>query len=100
MSVIDTLAHVDFTAEVQNALPAFGSVLILDSDAVDGVDGLQSHPIADDKQKLTDQIPRLVFIRNLNQPGANPWQVVIRVNLLRTNGLEVIIDEYYVINPR
>ncbi|XP_039686319.1 elongation factor G-2, mitochondrial isoform X2 [Medicago truncatula] len=75
MSVIGKPAHVDFTAEVQSALPAFGSVLILDSDAVDG---LQSHPTADDNQKLTNQIPRLVFIRNLNQPGANPWQVVIR----------------------
>jgi translation elongation factor EF-G len=97
MSVIDTHAHVDFTDEVQNALPAFGSILILDSN---GVDGLQSHPIADDKQKLTVQLPRTVFIRNLDQPGANPWQVVIRVNLLRINGLEVIIDDSYVINPR
>jgi elongation factor G len=34
ISLIDTLAHVDFTVE------AFGSVLIFDNDVVDGVDGL------------------------------------------------------------
>lgn len=62
ISVIDTLAHVDFTVE------AFSSVLILDNDVVDG---LQSHPIADDKQKVTYQNPIPVFIKNLDQPGGN-----------------------------
>jgi len=75
MSVIETPAHVDFTDEVQNALPAFGAILILDSVGVDSVGA-----IADDKEKKTYELPRLAFIKNLDQQGANPWQAVIQVN--------------------
>jgi hypothetical protein len=74
------MSVIDATAQVQNALPAFGSILMLGS--VD-VDGLQRHSIADDKQKIANQLPRLAFIKDLDQQGANPWQAVIKVNSLR-----------------
>ncbi|RHN72765.1 putative P-loop containing nucleoside triphosphate hydrolase [Medicago truncatula] len=77
MTVIDTPDHVDFTPEVQNALRAFdGAVFVLDS-----VDGVQSHSIVVNKQMVTYQLPRLVFINNLDQKGANPWEVVNQARL-------------------
>jgi len=73
---MDTTNCVDFTSEVKNALGAFdGAVLVLSS-----VDGVQDQAIAVDKQMLTYQLPRLVFIDNLDQKGANPWQVLNQVN--------------------
>jgi translation elongation factor EF-G len=79
MTVIDTPDHVHFTPEVKNALRAFdGAVLVLNS-----VDGVQSHSIVVDKQMVTYELPRLVFINNLDHKGANPWEVMNQVNLLR-----------------
>ncbi|RHN72766.1 putative translation elongation factor EFTu/EF1A, bacterial/organelle [Medicago truncatula] len=72
MSVLDTPDNVDFTAEVQNALRAFdGAILVLS-----GVDGVNSHSISVDKQMMGYELPRLVFINNLDHKGANPWGVL------------------------
>jgi elongation factor G len=74
ISVIDTPARVDkFNVEVENALQAFdcGGIHVLC-----GVDGLQSQSITIDKKMIRDRLPRLIFINNLDQKGANPWQVI------------------------
>nr|ABD32927.1 Protein synthesis factor, GTP-binding [Medicago truncatula] len=72
MSIMDTTNCFDFTSEVKNALGAFDSaVLVLSS-----VDGVQDQSIAVDKQMITYQLPRLVFVNDLDQKGANPWQVL------------------------
>lgn len=76
MSIMDTTNCFDFTSEVKNALGAFDSaVLVLSS-----VDGVQDQSIAVDKQMITYQLPRLVFVNDLDQKGANPWQVLNQVN--------------------
>jgi hypothetical protein len=36
-----------------------------------------------DKKMETYQLPRLVFIDNLDHKEADPWEVVDQVNLLR-----------------
>nr|ABN06142.1 Protein synthesis factor, GTP-binding [Medicago truncatula] len=72
MSVIDTPACVDFTPEVDNALRAFDAAVLV----LSGVDGVQDQSIAVDKQMVTYQLPRLVFIDNLDHKGANLWEVV------------------------
>jgi elongation factor G len=74
ISVIDTPARVDdFTVEVENALQAFdcGGVHVLCS-----VDGLQSQSITVDKKMIRNKLPRLIFINNLDQKGANLWHVI------------------------
>jgi translation elongation factor EF-G len=82
MSIMDTTDCVDFTSEVKNALGAFdGAVLVLSS-----VDGVQSQSISADNQMIRYKLPRLVFVNNLDQKGANPWEVVNQVNF------HVIID--------
>jgi len=79
MTVIDTPAPVDFTAEVKNALCAFdGAVLVLSS-----VGGVKTQSISVDEQMMEFQLPRLVFINNLDHKGADPWEVLDQVNLLR-----------------
>ncbi|MCH82952.1 elongation factor G [Trifolium medium] len=72
MSVIDTPDCVDFNDEVETALCAFdSSILVLSS-----VDGVQSQSITVDKQMTRYELPRLVFINNVDQKGANPWEVL------------------------
>ncbi|RHN72769.1 putative P-loop containing nucleoside triphosphate hydrolase [Medicago truncatula] len=72
MTVIDTPARVDFTTEVKNALCAFdGAVLVLSS-----VGGVKTQSISVDKQMMEFQLPRLVFINNLDHKRADPWEVV------------------------
>ncbi|MCH87887.1 elongation factor G [Trifolium medium] len=72
MSVINTTDCVNFTDEVETALCAFdSSILVLSS-----VDGVQSHSITVDKQMIRYELPRLVFINNVDQKGANPWEVL------------------------
>jgi len=79
MTVIDTPDHNDFTAEVKNALLAVdGAVLVLSS-----FDGVQDQSITVDKQMVKYQLPRLVFIDNLDHKEADPWEVLDQVNLLR-----------------
>jgi translation elongation factor EF-G len=79
MTVIDTPDQVDFTAEVKNALLAVdGAVIVLSS-----VDAVQDQSITVDKKMETYQLPRLVFIDNLDHKEADPWEVVDQVNLLR-----------------
>jgi elongation factor G len=76
MTVIDTPARVDFTAKVKNALLAVdGAVLVLSS-----FDGVQDQSITVDKQMVKYQLPRLVFINNLDHKEADPWEVVDQVN--------------------
>ncbi|MCH98595.1 elongation factor G, partial [Trifolium medium] len=63
MSVINTTDCVKFTDEVETALCAFdSSILVLSS-----VDGVQSHSITVDKQMIRYELPRLVFINNVDQ---------------------------------
>jgi len=76
MSVIDTPDCVDFTPEVDNALRAFDAAVLV----LSGVDGVQDQSIDVDKKMITYQLPRLVFINNLDQKGANLWEVVNQVN--------------------
>ncbi|XP_045804087.1 elongation factor G, mitochondrial-like [Trifolium pratense] len=72
MSVINTTDCVNFTDEVETALCAFdSSILVLSS-----VDGVQSQSIIVDKQMIRYELPRLVFINNVDQKGANPWEVL------------------------
>jgi len=79
MSVIDTPDCVDFTPEVENALRAFdGAVLVLPA-----VGGVLDQSIFVDNKMVTYQLPKLVFINNLDQNGANPWEVVNQVNFFR-----------------
>jgi elongation factor G len=61
---------------VESALRAFdGAIHVLC-----GVGGVQSQSIAVDKQIIRYQLPRLIFINNIDQKGANPWQVLNQVN--------------------
>ncbi|XP_039686886.1 elongation factor G-2, mitochondrial [Medicago truncatula] len=72
MSVIDTPDCVDFTSEVDNALRAFdAAVFVLSS-----VGGMNSLSISVDKQMIKYQLPRLVYINNLDNKGADPWDVL------------------------
>ncbi|WJX23121.1 hypothetical protein P8452_12360 [Trifolium repens] len=75
MSVINTTDCVNFTDEVEIALCAFdGAILVLSS-----VDGVKSQSITVDKQMIRYELPRLVFINNIDQKGANPWEVLNEV---------------------
>jgi len=78
INIIHTPGRVDdFTVEVETALRAFdgGAIHVLC-----GVNGVQSHSIAVDKQMIRFQLPRLIFINNLDHKGANPWQLLNQVN--------------------
>ncbi|WJX27483.1 hypothetical protein P8452_16295 [Trifolium repens] len=69
---INILDSVDYNAVVESALRAFdGAIHVLC-----GVGGVQSQSIAVDKQIIRYQLPRLIFINNIDQKGANPWQVL------------------------
>ncbi|KAK2394543.1 elongation factor G-2, mitochondrial [Trifolium repens] len=69
---INILDSVDYNAVVESALGAFdGAIHVLC-----GVGGVQSQSIAVDKQIIRYQLPRLIFINNIDQKGANPWQVL------------------------
>ncbi|RHN72813.1 putative translation protein, beta-barrel [Medicago truncatula] len=74
INIIHTPGRVDdFTVEVETALRAFDGGAI---DVLCGVNGVQSHSIAVDKEMIRYQLPRLIFINNLDHKGANPWQVL------------------------
>ncbi|KAK2394460.1 elongation factor G-2, mitochondrial [Trifolium repens] len=72
MSVIDTPDCVDFNDEVETALCAFDSAIFV----LSSVGGVQSQSIIVDKQMIRYELPRLVFINNVDQKGANPWEVL------------------------
>ncbi|WJX23131.1 hypothetical protein P8452_12367 [Trifolium repens] len=76
MSVIDTPDCVDFNDEVETALCAFDSAIFV----LSSVGGVQSQSITVDKQMIRYELPRLVFINNVDQKGANPWEVLNQVN--------------------
>jgi elongation factor G len=75
MSVINTTDCVNFTDEVENALCAFDSAILV----LSSVDGVKSQSINVDKQMIRYELPRLVFINNIDQKGANPWEVLNEV---------------------
>jgi elongation factor G len=75
MSVINTTDCVNFTDEVEIALCAFDSAILV----LSSVDGVQSQSITVDKQMIRYELPRLVFINNIDQKGANPWEVLNEV---------------------
>jgi len=97
MSVIDTPDRVDFTVDVENALRAFdAAVLVLSS-----VGGVNSQSISVDKQMIKYQLPRLVYINNLDQKGANPWRVLNQVNFrlmdLRSSYFHMLLVPYKIL---
>ncbi|GAU37088.1 hypothetical protein TSUD_378300, partial [Trifolium subterraneum] len=75
MSVINTTDCVNFTDEVETALCAFDSAILV----LSSVDGVQSQSITVDKQMIRYEFPRLVFINNVDHKGANPWQVLNQI---------------------
>ncbi|WJX23225.1 hypothetical protein P8452_12451 [Trifolium repens] len=77
ITVMDTSGRVDdFTDEVETALGAFdsGAIHVLSS-----IDGVQSHSITIDKQMIRYELPRLIFINNLDHKGAKPWEILNQV---------------------
>lgn len=97
MSVIDTPDCVDFTSEVDNALRAFdAAVFVLSS-----VGGMNSLSISVDKQMIKYQLPRLVYINNLDNKGADPWDVLNQVNFrlmdLRSSYFHMLLIPYKIL---
>jgi elongation factor G len=86
---MDTSGRVDdFTDEVETALGAFDSGAI---HVVSSIDGVHSHSITIDKQMIRYELPRLIFLNNIDHKGANPWEILNQVvNLLR-----LIIDSRF-----
>ncbi|GAU44175.1 hypothetical protein TSUD_377760 [Trifolium subterraneum] len=76
ITVMDTPGRVDdFTDELEIALGAFDSGIHV----VSSIDGVQSHSITIDKQMIRFELPRLIFLNNLDHKGANPWEVLNQV---------------------
>jgi elongation factor G len=74
---MDTSGRVDdFTDEVETALGAFDSGAI---HVVSSIDGVHSHSITIDKQMIRYELPRLIFLNNIDHKGANPWEVLNQV---------------------
>ncbi|WJX27530.1 hypothetical protein P8452_16340 [Trifolium repens] len=77
ITVMDTSGRVDdFTDEVETALGAFDSGAI---HVVSSIDGVHSHSITIDKQMIRYELPRLIFLNNIDHKGANPWEVLNQV---------------------
>ncbi|XP_045803721.1 elongation factor G-1, mitochondrial-like isoform X2 [Trifolium pratense] len=77
ITVMDTSGSVDdFTDEVETALGAFdsGAIHVLSS-----IDGVQSHSTTIDKHMIRYDLPRLIFLNNIDHKGANPWEVLNQV---------------------
>ncbi|RHN44045.1 putative P-loop containing nucleoside triphosphate hydrolase [Medicago truncatula] len=66
-----------FTDGVQFTCSVSSDVLL------SSVDGVQDLSINVDKQMVTYQLPRIVFINSLDYKEADPWEVVDQVNLIR-----------------
>jgi elongation factor G len=94
MSVIDTPDCVDFNDEVETALCAFDSAIFV----LSSVGGVQSQSIIVDKQMIRYELPRLVFINNVDQKGANPWEVLNQVNFRlmdwRSSYIQMLLISY------
>jgi len=65
---------VDFNVDVQLASCIFDSAILLSCQ-----DGVKTESITIDQQMTRFQLPRLIFIDDLDQEGADPWNVVDQV---------------------
>ncbi|CAI8594093.1 unnamed protein product [Vicia faba] len=74
-SKINIIEHVDFTTEVERALRVVdGAILVLCS-----FGGVRSHSITVDCQMRKNEVPRITFINQLDQMGADPWKVLNQI---------------------
>ncbi|AES68744.1 putative translation protein, beta-barrel [Medicago truncatula] len=67
--------HVDFNVDVQLASRIFDSAIIV----LSCLDGVKTESIIIDQQMTRFQLPRLIFIDDLDQKGADLWNIVDQV---------------------
>ncbi|XP_024636341.1 elongation factor G-2, mitochondrial [Medicago truncatula] len=67
--------HVDFKVDVQLASRIFDSAILV----LSCVDGVKTKSITMDQQMTRFQLPRLIFIDDLYQEGADLWNIVDQV---------------------
>ncbi|XP_045804095.1 elongation factor G-2, mitochondrial-like [Trifolium pratense] len=85
MSVINTPDYFPDEVEVEHALRAFDSAILV----LCSVGGVQSYSVTENMQHMIRyDFPRLVFINNVDQKGANPWEVLNQASFMHGHDVE------------